>query len=283
MNWKVLSYLCCYFAVFLLICSLSDDIANLNKIFIVIFGCLLLYLSYRFNKLSKYVWKDTEKYGYLYNKFIDINSVPVFRDIPCNGNLYYAYVLIKLNNFKFDNGNILGAIMLKWIKDEKIVVRKENNKNCIDLTMKPKFELQFEDELFRMVYEASENGLLDINEFNIWAKNYDMRILGLFIRMETEIINQLKKRFHIYHRVTEEECFYQYVMDDTIYNDSIELYGFKKFLEDFSLMNDKDVKELHLWEDYMIFATLFGMTDKVSKQLKDIYPDIDDIDMFDLI
>ena len=54
-------------------------------------------------------------------------------------------------------------------------------------------------------------------------------------------------------------------------------------MEDFSLMNDKDVKELHLWEDYMIFATLFGMTDKVSKQLKDIYPDIDDIDMFDLI
>ena len=70
----------------------------------------------------------------------------------------------------------------------------------------------------------------DINEFNIWAKNYDMRILGLFIRMETEIINQLKKKFHIYHRVTEDECFYQYVMDDKVYNDSVKLYGFKKFL-----------------------------------------------------
>ena len=242
----------------------------------------MLYLVYRFNKLSNDALKDIDQYGYFNNKFIDIDNIPVFRDVPCNGDIYYVYVLIKLNKFKFDNGNILDAIMLKWIKDGKIIVKKENNKNIVDLTMKPKFDIQFEDELFKMIYESSENGLLNTDELSIWAKNYDMRFLGLFIRMETEIINQLKKKIHIYHRVTEDECFYQYVMDDKVYNDSVKLYEFKKFLDDFSLMNEKDITELHLWEDYMIFAALFGITDKVSKQLKDIYPEIDDIDLFDL-
>ena len=63
-------------------------------------------------------------------------------------------------------------------------------------------------------------------------------------------------------------------MNDKIYNDSVELYGLKKYLLEFSSMGTKEVMEVKLWDEYLMFAYLFGIADKVAKQLKDMYPEI---------
>lgn len=52
--------------------------------------------------------------------------------------------------------------------------------------------------------------------------------------------------------------------------------GLKNYMEDFSMMNEKEVPELVLWEKYLVFATAFGISDKVLKQLKVVYPQITD-------
>ena len=59
-----------------------------------------------------------------------------------------------------------------------------------------------------------------------------------------------------------------------IYNDSLELYGLKLYLEEFSRMNTKEVMDVKLWDEYLMFAYLFGNADKVAKQLKDLYPQV---------
>ena len=53
--------------------------------------------------------------------------------------------------------------------------------------------------------------------------------------------------------------------------------AFKKYMEDFSLLKDKEVPALILWEKYLVFATAFGISEKVLKQLKVIYPEIADM------
>lgn len=53
--------------------------------------------------------------------------------------------------------------------------------------------------------------------------------------------------------------------------------AFKKYMEDFSLLKDKEVPALVLWEKYLVFATAFGISEKVLKQLKVIYPEITDV------
>ena len=63
-------------------------------------------------------------------------------------------------------------------------------------------------------------------------------------------------------------------MDDYIYNDSVQLYGLKKYLLEFSRMDTKEVMEVKLWDEYLMFAYLFGIADKVAKQLKDMYPEV---------
>ena len=63
-------------------------------------------------------------------------------------------------------------------------------------------------------------------------------------------------------------------MDDTIYEETKKLYGLKKFLNEFSQMNTKEVLEVKLWDEYLMFAYLFGIASKVAKQLKNMYPEV---------
>ena len=52
---------------------------------------------------------------------------------------------------------------------------------------------------------------------------------------------------------------------------------FKKYMEDFSLLKDKEIPALIVWEKYLVYATAFKISSKVLKQLKIVYPEIMDM------
>ena len=52
--------------------------------------------------------------------------------------------------------------------------------------------------------------------------------------------------------------------------------GLKRYMENFSLLNEREVPELALWEKYLVYATAFGVADKVLSQLKIKYPELND-------
>lgn len=54
--------------------------------------------------------------------------------------------------------------------------------------------------------------------------------------------------------------------------------GLRKYMEDFSLIKEREVPELVLWEKYLVYATLFGNAEKVLKQLKVVYPEFSNDD-----
>ena len=56
--------------------------------------------------------------------------------------------------------------------------------------------------------------------------------------------------------------------------------GLKKYMEEFSLLNEKDIPDLALWEKFMVYATAFGIAEKVLKQLKVAYPELTDEYMY---
>ena len=51
--------------------------------------------------------------------------------------------------------------------------------------------------------------------------------------------------------------------------------GLKTFMQEFSMLDKREVPELVLWEKYLVYATVMGVADKVIKQLKIVYPDFD--------
>ena len=51
--------------------------------------------------------------------------------------------------------------------------------------------------------------------------------------------------------------------------------GLKKYMQEFSLLDKREVPEIAIWEHFLVFATAFGIADKVLEQLKIVYPDME--------
>ena len=47
-------------------------------------------------------------------------EIPYFRDVPCDNDLYKAYYIGYKYNIIKNKTDILGAIILKWLKEGKI-------------------------------------------------------------------------------------------------------------------------------------------------------------------
>ena len=49
------------------------------------------------------------------------------------------------------------------------------------------------------------------------------------------------------------------------------LKGLKKYMEDFSMLDKREIPELVIWERFLVYATAFGIADKVIRDLKAVY------------
>ena len=66
----------------------------------------------------------------------------------------------------------------------------------------------------------------------------------------------------------------QYIVDSSLMDEAKELAGLKKFLEEFTLIKEREPIEVNLFEDYLIFAQILGIAKKVATQFKKLYPEI---------
>ena len=203
-------------------------------------------------------------------------EVNYFRDIPCNKDLYKAYWISKTYKINKKDTDLLGAVLLKWLKEGKIEIKKEikegifkKEKSSIVLKQNLEFELYFEQELYNMIYEASLDGILEAKEFKRWASDNYTELYDWFKKVldfETEKLELEGKLTKLSHN--------KYETTELLLQEAIELKGLKKFLEDFSRIYEKNPIEVNLWQEYLIFAQIFGIAEKVAKDFKDIYPDI---------
>ena len=59
---------------------------------------------------------------------------------------------------------------------------------------------------------------------------------------------------------------------------SKEVYGFFKFLNDFTLVNERELSEVSLWKEYLVFASLYGLAKEVRKGMQKVAPDVMKLD-----
>lgn len=212
------------------------------------------------------------------------NDVPNVRDIPFNKDIFRTFWLAesyKLNKKKTD---FLGAILLKWLKEQKIKIKKLNDglgknkeKSAIDLNTNFSCENPLELELYNMMKTASKDGVLEPREFERWCKDNYSQILSWFddvIDKETEKLMQEGKI--IEDEKTSFKVFKSKVLmvDPSMKDEAIKLKGLKNFLVEFSRIDEKQAIEVNMWEYYLIYAQILGIADKVAKQFKKLYPEI---------
>lgn len=124
---------------------------------------------------------------------------------------------------------------------------------------------QAAEELREMMLKASgSDKVLQHNEFSRWAKRHAHEVAGWSSRALVFGRNSLRDQKYIYGSA----------YTPAGQSEARKLLGLKKFLQDFTLMGEKDTIEVILWQDYMVYGALFGIADKVAEQLRDINPDL---------
>ena len=240
---------------------------------IIISICLATSVTNKSNKIS---------FGSAGNKVP--KDVPLYRDIPCKGDIFRAYFIAYNYNLMKKKTDLLGAILLKWLKENKVKVQKtevgkiiKKEDTCIILENTLDFENKFEEELFNMFYESSKDGILEKKEFEKWcSKNYS-KILNWF----DNVLNYERDLLVEEGKITVQETTTlkifkskKYIADDSLMEEAKELKGLKNFLEEFTLIKEREAIEVALFEDYLIFAQILGISKKVATQFKQLYPEI---------
>lgn len=214
------------------------------------------------------------------------SGIPYYRDIPCKKDIFRAYYIGYHYGLLKNKTDILGAIILKWMKDSIIrieqkesglIFKKENAVIILNETNPDRIENEQEKAIFQMLYEASIDGILENKEFEKWCNKSYSRILRWF----DNILDRQKDKLVREGLITKEEKTSFKIFKSTIYTttpelrqEAIELAGLKKYLKEYTLIKDREAIEVIMFEEYLIYAQIMGIAKEVAKEFKDIYPEI---------
>lgn len=189
------------------------------------------------------------------------------RDVPFEGNLYSCfYVLNQLGELN-STANLASAAVLRMIYDGLIDVRKSGKDDvelCFTKDPAPDYDRNAA-ALYSYLKQASGRDLvLQKNEFARWGRrNYNL------INSWTASV---KSNGQV--NLAQSGMGYGYRLSPKGQAEARKTLGFKKFLDEFTLIGERSTPEVGLWQDYLVFGALFGIAKKVADELKEINPDM---------
>lgn len=209
-------------------------------------------------------------------KGVTRKKYPYWREKIYDANILLLHLTQTGESFK----NLVSAQMLKWIKQGVIEITKQEievkkilstttkTEDVIHILKTPEFKSEFEEDFFEYLLIAKGD------------KNYTRKEdLKRIIRDDSEVFSTLITNAKIEARKIAYENGY---IDKNIRNfkltekgieEAERYYGYTHFLDDFTLMNEKESIEVHIWDEILIIATAIGKGEKVLKEFKEIAPD----------
>ena len=230
----------------------------------IILGVLyLLYLAFTYYILG---WK------YEKSIFGQRRVAGWYHDIPLQGDVSAAYYTLSKGDRmatwgKDPSKNLIGAYFLRWVLDGTVqVLPDKGRRDRVNLSFEKEKHLAdpVENDLYKMVREASgSNLILEAGEFEKWSKKSFKRVSNLPDREKTRGLKWYQDR---HYTGTSGK------LNEEGQEQARHLIEFKNFLEDFTLSGERGAIEATLWRDYLVFAALFGIADKVAKEFEELYP-----------
>ena len=190
------------------------------------------------------------------------DQLTYYRDMPVGGDLKIANaVMNSLSSSPIaDYQGLFGALILRLIENGALVME---NKATIygsephpilrigkrPNTRRPELEEQF---LSMLVSAAGNDGILQPRELQQYLRN---------CKAKPPFFQSLKS-------LSREE---KVIASDP--DTARQVLGLRQFLLDFTQIGIRDIKEMPLWKEYLIYATLFGIANQVSQNFGDLYSD----------
>ncbi|MDO5321485.1 MAG: DUF2207 domain-containing protein [Bacteroidia bacterium] len=194
------------------------------------------------------------------------NTIPWSREVPFNGDYVTTSHVLSAVGESNKRNRIASAMILKMIYLNAIKVRTDAE-GKVELALADNKAIegldQYTKQLWDMIREASgRDKVLQEKEFSSWAKSHQSKVSNWAQSVRKAGKDSFEKSpWHEGSKVSaagREECR--------------KAIGFKKFLVDFTMLKERASREVVLWQDYMVYAALFGVADKVADELKEINP-----------
>lgn len=222
---------------------------------------LVLFITFSFKKIL--LWRETGK---------RMEDIPWSRDFPYGNDLFATFSLLNKLELSQDNG-IVSALVLKMVQNGALEPRPTNKKDKVEFSFHPErlSKNTYEKELFDMMLTASgSDHILQEKEFRRWSIRHAEQVCKWFetikVHGENNLNSYVMKKSGNTHSKSEFKMYKQEA--------AIQAMGLKKFLSDTTLIDERRTVEVTLWQDYLIYASLFGIADKVTEELKQFQPQV---------
>lgn len=180
-------------------------------------------------------------------------------------------ILYSLNVMDGSNlKNLINAFLLKMVYDGRLKPVIDNSGEPGDVqalaigaggkneSLTHPDDQKAEEMLYKMLKAAAgKDRVFQSKELNDYMKSHkqEMRTLVLMLR----------------HRMTKAE-----IKADR--ENVRRVLGLKKFLEEFTISNERHAYEVQLWKNYLVYATLFGCGEQVRRDIRQMNPEFASLD-----
>jgi hypothetical protein len=234
--------------------DIDDDTVDIIIGVLMIFGPILLWLYTKFYRRYA-IWKARRRMK---------KNLQWFRGVPLKGNLQQANDLLNAYSYSetADYKNLISASVLRLINIGALNVKPHMNANGkMELAFIVRELPAYNDQtlfmrklhtIFKMA--AGNDQVLDPKELSSFMKNRSNKTVT------ESFVNTM--------RTSREVSYYKDKQEDVL-----QVFGLKKYLQEFTLLDERHLSEVNLWKNYMVYATLFGIANQVIKDMKKINPD----------
>lgn len=191
-----------------------------------------------------------------------MRNVAWFRDAPLGGDLKKSsnILLAFSGNTMLERRNLIAAYITRLFYREAFEIVPQPGKSKplmrireleVDDSTDSRSDAGLESRLYSFIKEAAgEDGILQKNELQRWANRHG-------------------------------EALYDWGVDAwngvTIWTmkpeDARQVFGLRRYLKDFTMIKDRGVVEVKLWNNYLIFASLYGIADQLMKDFRKVCPE----------
>lgn len=220
--------------------------------------------------------------------FEDINfpkesNIKYHRDIPFNNNIFKAYGIAIHFNILDNKSNLIGALLLRWIKLGYIsIVQDSSYVFALKIPIALCFDNEIEQRLLDILRKVSnQNNILEYKEFKSYCNSNYIEIINWFHSVDYYVEELLKTEGYIkensvivhklFNLITRLDSYK--ILTKEASQKAIELLGLKKYLLNYSNIDDRSSVEVTMWDNYLIFAQLLGIANNVDSDFKDLYLD----------
>ena len=234
---------------------------------------------------------------------VPVNEIPYYRDPPAGGKLTFSQRILSALRPKEKLGisQLIEAFMMRLLYKGVIQITSETTdkgevREVFQITKPEVLSNAKEHEDHKQIMSLYSKGAQDVfrqKELKLGIKFDDENFENLLHRLlylaagKDHLLQPDELKDYIESNPLQIRP-YAYAVNNLVNvqaqtanlpkEESQQVYGFHKFLKDFTLVNERQMTEVSLWQEYLVFASLYGIADEVRKEMKRIAPDISKLD-----